>query len=63
MRHVGVDLNKTNFVACFLAADDSQRLEAFPLTRDGLARFRRQLRKTDEVAVEVTANIYMRIRS
>ncbi len=58
MRYIGVDLHKTNFVACFLAADDKQRLETFPLTREGLARFRRQLRRSDEVAVEVTANIY-----
>jgi len=34
---------KTNFVARFLAADDTQRLETYPLTRDGLARFARQL--------------------
>jgi transposase len=58
MRHIGVDLHKTNFVVCFLSADDRQRLETFPLTRDGLARFKRQLRRSDEVAVEVTANIY-----
>ncbi len=58
MRHIGVDLHKTNFVVCFLATDDSSRLETFPLTRDGLTRFKRQLRKTDEVAVEVTSNIY-----
>jgi transposase len=58
MRHIGVDLHKTNFVACFLAADDTQRLETFPLTSDGLARFKRQLRKSDGVAVEVTPNTY-----
>jgi transposase len=58
MRHIGVDLHKTNFVACFLSAGGTQRLETFPLTREGLPRFKRQLRKTDEVAVEVTANIY-----
>lgn len=58
MRHIGVDLHKTNFVACFLAADDTQRLETYPLTREGLTRFKRQLRRADEVAVEVTANIY-----
>jgi len=39
MRHVGVDLHKTNFVACFLAANDTQRLETYPLIPDGLARF------------------------
>ena len=58
MRHIGVDLHKTNFVACFLAADDSRRLETYPLTRDGLARFKRQLRKCDEVAVEATQNVH-----
>src|ERR1041384_4198807 len=58
MRHIGVDLHKTNFVVCFLAADETQRLETFPLTREGLGRFKRQLRRSDEVAVEVTANIY-----
>lgn len=58
MRHIGVDLHKTNFVVCFLAADDTQRLETYPLTRDGLSRFKRQLRKVDEVAVEATQNVH-----
>jgi transposase len=58
MRHIGVDLHKTNFVVCFLGADDTQRLETYPLTRDGLARFTRQLRKSDEVAVEATQNVH-----
>ncbi len=58
MRHVGVDLHKTNFVACFLEADDTQRLETYPLTREGLALFKRRLRKADEVAVEATHNVY-----
>jgi transposase len=58
MRHIGVDLHKTNFVACFLAADETQRVETYPLTRDGLALFRRRLRKSDELAVEATQNVY-----
>jgi transposase len=58
VRHIGVDLHKTNFVACFLSADDASHFETFPLTHDGIARFKRKLRGTDEVAVEVTANIY-----
>jgi transposase len=58
MRYIGVDLHKTNFVACFLAADDSQSIETYPLTRDGLSRFKRQLRKVDEVAVEATQNVH-----
>ena len=58
MRHIGVDLHKTNFVACFIGADDTQRLETYPLTRDGLARFTRQLGEADELAVEATQNVY-----
>ena len=58
MRHIGVDLHKANFVACFLAADDTQRLETYPLTREGLSRFKRQLRKADELAVEATQNVH-----
>jgi len=58
VRHIGVDLHKTNFVVCFLAADDTQRIETYPLTRDGLAGFKRRLRKVDEVAVEATQNVH-----
>jgi transposase len=58
MRHIGVDLHKTNFVVCFLAEDETTRLETFPLTKQGLENFQRQLDKSDEVAVEVTSNIY-----
>lgn len=58
MRHIGVDLHKTNFVVCFLAADDAQRIETYPLTRDGLAGFKRRLRKADELAVEATQNVH-----
>ena len=58
MRHVGVDLHKTNFVACFLGADDASRTETFPLTPRGITEFKRRLRKSDEVAVEVTQNVY-----
>jgi len=58
MRHIGVDLHKTNFVTCFIEADETQRLETYPLTRDGLARFTRQLNAQDEVAVEATQNVH-----
>ena len=58
MRHIGVDLHKTNFVACFIEADDTRRLETYPLTGDGLARFKRQLDASDELAVEATQNVY-----
>jgi transposase len=58
VRHIVVDLHKTNFVACFLAADDTQRLETYPLTRDDLARFVGQLDAADELAVEATQNVH-----
>ena len=58
MRHIGVDLHKTNFVVCFLASGGTQRLETYPLTRGGVARFKRQLRRSDEVAVEATQDVH-----
>lgn len=58
MRHIGVDLHKTNFVVCFLNQDETTRMETFPLTAAGLERFKRLLRRSDEVAVEVTPNSY-----
>jgi len=58
MRYIGVDLHKTNFVVCFLASDETTRTETYPLTKPGIARFTEQLEPDDEVAVEVTANIY-----
>lgn len=58
MRHIGVDLHKTNFVACFIEADDTRRLETYPLTGDGLARFKQQLDASDELAVEATQNVH-----
>src|SRR5436190_20572547 len=58
MRHIGVDLHKTNFVVCFLHADETTRLETYPLTEGGLQRFTAELAAEDEVAVEVTTNVY-----
>lgn len=58
MRHIGVDLHKTNFVACFIEPDDAQHIETYPLTREGLALFKRRLRRSDELAVEATQNVH-----
>jgi transposase len=58
VRHIGVDLHKTNFVVCFLNEDESHRLETFPLSKAGIGRFIEQLKPRDAVAVEVTQNIY-----
>jgi hypothetical protein len=51
VRYIGVDLHKTNFVACFLNENESSRLETFPLSKAGIKRFIEQLKKTDAVAV------------
>jgi hypothetical protein len=40
MRHIGVDLHKTNFVACFIETDDTTRTETFPLTGSVLELFK-----------------------
>jgi sugar-specific transcriptional regulator TrmB len=50
--------HKTNFVVCFLNADETSRLETYPINESGINRFTAQLAAEDEVAVEVTANIY-----
>jgi transposase len=58
VRYIGVDLHKTNFVVCFMAEDETTWLETYPLTKTGINRLISHLDKEDEVAVEVTANIY-----
>jgi transposase len=58
VRHIGVDLHKLAFTACFLDEDDSQQLATFPLTAEGLAAFRTQLLATDQLALEVGQNAY-----
>ena len=44
MRHTGVDLHKTNFVVCFIGADDT--------------RLKRRLDASDELAVEATQDVH-----
>ena len=58
MHYIGVDLHKTNFVVCFLDEDDKTRIETFPLDKAGLARFKRQLKSDDKLAVEASANAF-----
>src|SRR4029453_3390728 len=58
MRHSGVDLHKTNFVVCFLAAQGKPRILTFSLDAEGLAAFARHLRSEDEGAGEVGQNAY-----
>jgi transposase len=58
MRHIGVDLGKRGFTACFLEADDSSHLTAYPMTPEGLTAFRAELAPDDRIAVEVGTNAY-----
>jgi transposase len=58
MRYIGVDLHKTNFVVCFLTEEDQSKLETFALTPQGLAAFKRRLRREDHMAVETAPNTY-----
>ena len=58
MRHIGVDLSKRGFTACFLDEDDTATLATYPMTPEGLAGFRAQLTSDDRLAVEVGTNAY-----
>lgn len=58
MRHIGVDLAKRSFTACFLEDDDSTRVATYSVTPEGLAQFRGDLYPDDRLAVEVGTNAY-----
>ena len=58
MRHVGVDLSRNSFTACFLDQDDSYHIASFPLSEEGLSAFRRQLSSADRLAVEAGPSAY-----
>jgi transposase len=57
MRYIGVDLHKTNFVACFLDEQERITLQTFALSAKGLAAFDRCVTKEDRVAVEAAPNV------
>jgi transposase len=58
VRHIGVDLSRNKFTACFLEEDDSYSLATFPLVPEGLDAFRAQLCGDDRLAVEAGQNTY-----
>jgi len=58
VRHIGVDLSKRAFTVCFLEEEDTYQITSYPLTTEGLERFRTQLSSTDQLAVEVGTNAY-----
>ena len=53
-RYFGVDLHRNQFTVCMIAENGREYLAEYRLEQ--LARFTAKLRKTDEVAVEVTGN-------
>ena len=53
----GVDLHTTNFVACFLDAQDHVTLQTFALTAKGLAAFKRRITSQDRIAVEASPSV------
>ena len=58
MRHIGVDLSKRAFTACFLDADDTHSVSTFPMSCEGLRAFRDCLRPDDHLALEAGLNSY-----
>jgi transposase len=58
MQHIGVDLGKRGFTACFLGEDDTPRLVSYPMSPEGLDAFRQELAPDDRMAIEVGTNAY-----
>ncbi|HLJ90357.1 MAG TPA: transposase [Candidatus Angelobacter sp.] len=53
-RYIGVDLHRNQFTVCVRSGNGRVSLRELKL--EGLAQFVKRLRRTDEVAVEVTGN-------
>ncbi len=58
MRHIGVDLGKRSFTACFIEEDDTSHLATYPMAPEGLNAFRKELSPEDRLAIEVGTNAY-----
>jgi len=54
MSYLGVDLHTNSFTVCYRSCQGKQRIGTFDIRR--IDRFRKTLRKADEVAVEATGN-------
>jgi hypothetical protein len=53
-RHIGIDLHRDNFTCCVRLGNGRNYLSAWNL--EALPQFVKNLRATDEVAVEITGN-------
>jgi transposase len=59
MRYVGVDLHKTQFSVCWRSGEEEEEkgeFERYPMTPEGIGRFREKLDGETEVGVEATGN-------
>ena len=55
MRYVGVDLHKTQFSVCWRNEEEDE-FERYPMTPEGVGRFREKLDGGTEVAFEAAGN-------
>jgi len=55
-RSIGVDLHKNSFRVCFYKTEDEYQFETYKVRKTGLEAFKKNLKKSDEVAVESTGN-------
>jgi transposase len=54
MNYLGVDLHSNSFTVCYRSSQGKERLATYDIRN--IARFRKTLRKDDELAVEATGN-------
>jgi len=52
---IGVDLHKRTFTVCIMEGDE-EKIKSYEVNRKGLERFKRELNKETEVALETTGN-------
>jgi len=55
-RWIGVDLHKRQFTVCWMNAKEESEIEEYEVSAVGYERFKKKLRKGDEVAVEAIGN-------
>ena len=54
MRYIGVDLHTNNFTVCWREKTGEECFETYGLA--DIERFKKQLKKSDEIALEATGN-------
>ena len=54
-RWIGVDLHKRQFTVCWMS-EESSKEEEYEVSEKGYEKFKKKLRKEDEIGVEATGN-------